>query len=126
MPFLAVRNLVEVACIPFLMLGAWRLIPNSHRWSDMEGCVDRRGLDRASDERAFPNGLFLRGGTWLGLAFPTTMDQEAFLSYGAGVLIPLGVIQGGIDFFLWGRPFAELTQYVMYNLANTARCASLV
>jgi hypothetical protein len=39
--------------------------------------------------------------------------------YGTGVLAPLLVLQGGIDLFLWGRPFAELGEYVRYNLNNT-------
>jgi hypothetical protein len=41
------------------------------------------------------------------------------LSYGAAVALPLLVVQGGIDLFLWGRPFAELTEYVGYNLVHT-------
>jgi hypothetical protein len=41
------------------------------------------------------------------------------LTYGLGLALPLAVLQGGIDLFLWGRPFAELTEYVLYNMANT-------
>jgi hypothetical protein len=41
------------------------------------------------------------------------------VAYGFGVLLPLAVVQGGIDLVLWGRPFAEITEYVLYNLANT-------
>ncbi|MCB0780671.1 MAG: hypothetical protein KDC03_14310, partial [Flavobacteriales bacterium] len=39
--------------------------------------------------------------------------------FGAGVLLPLVVFQGGIDLFIWDRPFAELTEYVMYNMAHS-------
>jgi hypothetical protein len=35
------------------------------------------------------------------------------------VALPLAVLQSGIDLFLWGRPFAEFTEYVLYNMANT-------
>ena len=115
MPFLAVRNLVEVACIPFLMLGSWRL-------------VQREGAPGLRD--------MLLAGLWIGLAVNVRFQTLFFaagpglalllqrrwspaLGYGLGVALPLVVVQGGIDLFLWGRPFAELTEYVAYNLVNT-------
>ncbi len=115
MPFLAVRNLVEVVCIPFLLLGAWRL-------------VDREGGPTVKDA--------LVAGVWIGLAMNVRFQTIFFAAgpglalllqrrwmhavcYGLGVMLPLAVIQGAIDGLLWGRPFAELTQYVLYNLANT-------
>ena len=27
-------------------------------------------------------------------------------------------IQSGVDLFMWGRPFAEISEYVRYNFAN--------
>jgi hypothetical protein len=30
----------------------------------------------------------------------------------------VALIQGGIDFYIWGRPFAELTEYFLYNTEN--------
>ena len=115
MPFLSVRNLVEMACIPLLMIGSLRL------------------LDAAGDRAWHPA---LVAGLWIGLAMNVRFQTIFFaagpglaflimrrwgqaLAYGAGVLLPLAVIQGGIDLFLWGRPWAEITQYVLYNLNNT-------
>ncbi len=115
MPFLAVRNLVEVACIPFLMLGAWEMIRRP------EGAGTRQ---------------LLLAGIWIGLAMNIRFQTIFFAAgpglallmqrrwkgtwvYGLGVLSPLLVLQGGIDLFLWGRPFAELGEYVLYNLNNT-------
>lgn len=114
MPFLAVRNLVEVVCIPFLMLAAWQLV---------------------KDERPAPRAVLLAG-VWVGMAINIRFQTIFFaagpglvllamrrwadgLRYGAGVLLPLVLLQGGIDLFIWGRPFAEMTEYVRYNLANT-------
>ncbi|MBK7382763.1 MAG: glycosyltransferase family 39 protein [Flavobacteriales bacterium] len=115
MPFLAVRNLVEVACIPFLMLGAWRLIRSTDGPTWKDALIAGVWIGLAMNVRF--QTIFFAVGPGLALLFQRRWMQA--FSYGAGVLIPLGVIQGGIDFFLWGRPFAELTQYVMYNLANT-------
>ncbi len=115
MPFLAVRNLVEVACIPFLMLGVWRLL------RDTDGPTARGAL---------------LAGVWIGLAMNVRFQTIFFAAglgfallimrrwgpaviYALGIALPLLVLQGGIDMVLWGRPFAEMTEYVLYNLANT-------
>jgi hypothetical protein len=34
------------------------------------------------------------------------------------MLVPVVLVQAGIDLFIWGRPFAEMTEYVRYNLDN--------
>ncbi|MBK9176895.1 MAG: glycosyltransferase family 39 protein [Flavobacteriales bacterium] len=114
MPFLAVRNLVEVACIPFLMLGAWRLV-RSDAPSWMDALVAGVWIGMAMNVRF--QVIFFAAGP--GLAFLMQRKWPQAITYGLGVALPLAIIQGGLDFFLWERPFAELTQYVMYNLANT-------
>ncbi|MCB0793148.1 MAG: glycosyltransferase family 39 protein [Flavobacteriales bacterium] len=115
MPFLAVRNLVEVVCIPFLMLTAWYLIR------------DERGPQRRDVLLA---GIFI--GLAMNIRFQTIFFAAApglvflfrrswtnAIVYAAGILVPLALIQGSIDLYLWGRPFAELTEYVRYNLEHT-------
>lgn len=115
MPFLAVRNLVEVACIPFLMLGAYRLVRDPASPSARDAFMAGVWVGMAMNVR-FQTIFFAAGP---GLAFLLRREWLQAVRYGIGVLLPLAVIQGGIDTFLWGRPFAEITQYVMYNLANT-------
>ena len=117
MPFLSVRQLVEVACIPFLMLGGSKL------------------LDLTSDRSRTAQLLIaFVAGIWLGFAinvrFQTLffaagpglvlllMNWRAAIAYGAGVLLPVLLVQGSIDMLLWGRPFAELTEYVRYNFEH--------
>jgi hypothetical protein len=115
MPFLSVRNLVEVACIPFLMLGAWQLV------KDPEGPTTRLALlagvciGMAINVR-FQVVFFAAGP---GLALLLQRRWAPLVAYGLGFLLPLVLIQGGIDLFLWKRPFAELTEYVLYNMVNT-------
>jgi hypothetical protein len=41
------------------------------------------------------------------------------------VLLPLAVIQSGVDLFMWGRPFAEISEYVRYNFANATTYGTL-
>lgn len=115
MPFLAVRNLVEVACIPFLMLGSWRLIRSADGPSMRDLLVAGIWIGLATNIRF--QTLFFAVGPGVALLLQRRV-RSAFV-YGFAALLPLFVLQGGIDLFLWGRPFAEITEYVVYNLANT-------
>ena len=115
MPFLSVRNLVEVACIPFLMLGAHRLLWQAGSPTPRDVLVAGIWIGLAMNIR-FQTIFFAAGP---GLALLMQKQVRSALLYGFGVALPLLVLQGGIDLFLWGRPFAELTEYVLYNLNNT-------
>ncbi|HNX85708.1 MAG TPA: glycosyltransferase family 39 protein [Bacteroidales bacterium] len=109
MPWMSVRNLVEMTSIPFLMLAYWMMLGDRKRKS-----------------------LFLSffvAGFFFGLAF-NIRPQTVFFPLGAGIVIlfqkkwrelialTLGsvfmvvLIQGGIDYFIWGKPFAEMLAYV--------------
>jgi hypothetical protein len=115
MPFLAVRNLVEVACIPFLMLGAWQLIKHGPRVSSRDALIAGIWIGLAVNVRF--QTLFFAAGPGLALLLQRRLPPA--IVYGLGVGFPLVLLQGGIDLFLWGRPFVELTEYVAYNLNNT-------
>jgi len=115
MPFLAVRNLVEVACIPFLMLGSWQLLRHGPRPSYRDVLIAGIWIGLAVNVRF--QTLFFAAGP--GLALLLHRRVAPAVVYGLGVALPLVVFQGSIDLFLWGRPFAELTEYVVYNLNNT-------
>lgn len=115
MPFLSVRNLVEVACIPFLMLGCWQLVRDAEPPGLRRALIAGIWIGLAVNVRF--QVLFFAAGP--GLAFLLQRRWGNAVAYGIGVALPLLVIQSGIDLFLWGRPFAELTEYVVYNMANT-------
>jgi hypothetical protein len=115
MPFLSVRNLVEVACIPFLMLGAWQLIKAKDGPTRRHVLLAGLWIGLAVNVRF--QTLFFAAGP--GLALLWQRKWGLAIAYGAGVAVPLLVLQSAIDLFLWGRPFAELTEYVLYNMANT-------
>lgn len=121
MPFLSVRNLVEVACIPFLMLGAWQLIKEGKGISTKAALLAGIWIGLAINIR-FQTIFFAAGP---GLAFLIHQGWRSAFIYGAGLLIPLLIVQGGLDLFLWKRPFVEITEYVRYNLENTETYGSL-
>lgn len=113
MPFISARNLFEVACIPFLMLGAWQLVKRSEGPTTTEVLLAGLWIGMAVNIRfqvlffAAGPGLVLLIGHW-----------RKALVYGLGVAASIVVLQGGIDRVIWGRPFAEITEYVGYNMAN--------
>lgn len=115
MPFLSVRNLVEVACIPFLMLGCWQLVRETEGPASRAALFAGIWIGLAVNVRF--QTLFFAAGP--GLAFLLQRKWTNAVIYAIGVAIPLVVLQSGIDLFLWGRPFAEITEYVLYNMANT-------
>jgi len=119
MPFLSVRNMVEMASIPFLMYGSLIIL--------------RQELIRRDNEPGYHQTSFLVAGFFLGLAFSVRYQTLAFtggiglallimrnwrgtISAIIGFLGSVILIQGFIDFLVWGRPFAEFTEYVNYNL----------
>jgi len=112
MPWMSVRNLIEIICIPFLMLSVWMLL---------------------KPEKKASLGAYFLSGLFLGLAFNIRM-QTVFFSIGLGLailltkkwkgtilltlgaLLPVLMIQGAIGYWLWGDPFAELAEHIRYNL----------
>jgi hypothetical protein len=114
-PWMSVRNLVEMVCIPFLILGIWFIIKNDHP--------------------ARPFRVYLTAGLFFGLAL-VIRPQTSVFSLGvvlvilfrtkwkelvalvAGIIIPVILIPGGIDLFIWGKPFVEMLGYLRYNLSG--------
>ncbi|MBK6408906.1 MAG: glycosyltransferase family 39 protein [Flavobacteriales bacterium] len=115
MPFLSVRNLVEMVSIPPLMLCAWWLIRTVARPTWKDALVAGMFAGLAIDLR-FQSAFF---GCGAGLALLLLRDVRGAVLFGVGMLIPVVLVQAGIDMFIWGRPFAEMTEYVRYNLANS-------
>ena len=116
MPWMSVRNLVEMTSIPFIMAGYWLIIRN-----------------QTSDNHLFD---WFLAGIFFGLAF-NIRPQTVFYPFAIGLIylftkkwkpllyLSLGAlfcvipIQGGIDFIIWGIPFAELLAYA--NVCITER-----
>jgi hypothetical protein len=121
MPFLSVRTLVEMACLPFLMYGTLIIL--------------RQEQIRQQDLPGFHKFSFLVAGFFLGLAF-NVRYQTALFGAGLGLALLIGrnwkgaiwtligfiisvsMFQGFIDLLIWGKPFAELIAYTKYNVTH--------
>jgi hypothetical protein len=115
MPFLAVRNLVEMVSIPPLMLCGWWMLRDGETPAGRSLFIAGLWAGLAVDLR-FQTVFF---GCGAGLALLLRKDLRGALLLGLGMLVPIALVQGGIDLAIWGRPFAEMTEYVQYNLANS-------
>lgn len=114
MPWLSVRNLVEVVCIPPLMMATWYVIKY--------------------DKDNYRSGLY--AGAMLGLAFCIRFQTAMFISgFGLallfmqrwksiswlvlGFVISVGIVQMVTDVLIWKKPFVEFAEYVRYNMENS-------
>jgi hypothetical protein len=116
-PFIAVRNLVEYTSIPFLMMGLWMVVVARKNdkpffWWMAAGLI----FGMAFNVRF--QTLIIPGGIGLALLYEKRWKQTFFLAL--GTLISMVVIQGSIDFFVWGTPFVQFIEYVNYNMHHAA------
>lgn len=114
MPFFGVRNLVEMVCISPFLYGIWLLVKSDFKahWK-----------------------IYLLAGIWFGIAFSVRLQLAVFYAgFGLcllvmqkwkgsialffGFVIGAFVSQGIIDWYLWGKPFAELMEYINYNSSD--------
>jgi len=115
MPWFSVRNLVEIVPIPLLILSTWIILKNSKgksRWQSflIAGLIAGIGFSIRYQT------IIYAGGMGLALLFQKKYRQG--IVFGIGYFLMVALFQGGIDFFIWGRPFAELTEYFLYNTEN--------
>lgn len=113
MPFLSVRNLVEIVCIPFLMYGFWVLMRKSSlTWKDFLWAGFVFGLAYSVRFQT----MLIIGGVGLALLF---RNFKGAIIFGTGSLLSIVLVQGGVDMMVWGKPFAEMIAYIRYNIVSS-------
>lgn len=109
LPFLSVRNIVETAAIPFLVIGVWLLVRNRNGrdflWAGL--------IMGVAISFRYQIGVFAIG---VAAVYFFQAKWKPFLLFCGGVLAMFILTQGLVDYLIWGRPFAELLAYVVYNL----------
>lgn len=109
LPFLSVRNLVEVTSIPFLMASVWFMVKEETKRSFfIAGLLLGIAISFRYQIAIYAVGagaLLLFQRKWAGL-----------LSYSLGTVLIFCVTQGFVDYLIWGYPFAEFQGYVIYNM----------
>ena len=114
MPWLSVRNLVEVVAIPFLMAATWLYVKDeSPKWGRVLWVGILMGMAMCVRYQV----MFFIGGFGLALLIMKRWRDAAI--FAIGVVLSFSVIQCIPDMLLWHRPFAEFWEYVSYNLDNS-------
>ena len=114
LPFLSVRNLVEITAIPFLMWGVWLLLKNDKKYALFyAGLLIGVAISFRYQIAVFaiPIALF----------YFFKQQFRAFFLFSGGVTLTFCVTQGIVDAFVWGYPFAEFLGYALYNVNEGTR-----
>jgi hypothetical protein len=109
LPFVSVRNLVEVAALPFLVSGVWILLKNASLKNFLIGGL----LIGMAVSFRYQIGVFAIG---IAAYYFFKGQFKLCFTFSAGILIVFGITQGLVDYLIWGYPFAELHSYVTYNM----------
>ncbi len=115
MPWLSVRNLAEVVPIPLLLMSTWMMLRKKDDSKAVKAFIFA-GLIAGLVFSVRYQTIIYAGGMGLVLLFQYRFRQA--LLFGVSYFFMAALIQGGIDMYIWGRPFAELTEYFRYNAEN--------
>ncbi len=110
MPWMSVRNLVEIQCVPFLLWGTWIYLKKEN--PTIKTAILSGLISGVAFSIRFQSIFFLVG---FGLALLCIRQFRNAAVWGISALFCMFLIQGGIDFFVWGKPCVELFEYVRYN-----------
>ena len=113
MPFGSVRNLVEIVCIPFMMLGLWFIYSAKETAHGLRLYLLAGMIMGLGFSIRFQTAVFISG---VGLVMLLTKQWKPLLYFAMGVIMSIIAVQGIIDYFVWGYPFAEMGEYIRYNI----------
>ncbi len=115
-PMISVRNLVEFVCIPFIMYGLWIIIKSDCKTRYYTWLWAGIIFGLAFNIR-FQTALIIGS---IGLVMLIQSKWKEAITVALGTILSIIIFQGGIDYFVWGKPFVQLTEYVDYNMHNAA------
>jgi len=114
-PFLSVRNLVEFVCVPFLMYGTWKIIDTGNKTSFLLWLWIGVVFGLAFNIR-IQSALYTTG---VGIVLLYQKKWRQLFILGLGFLLPFVLLQGGIDYLVWGKPFIQMQSYIIYNMHHS-------
>lgn len=109
LPFVSVRNLVEVAALPFLVYGVWLALKKEKIGNFI---LAGMFIGMAVSFR-YQIGVFAMG---IAAYYFFKWQFKLFFAFSFGVVLLFILTQGLVDYFIWGYPFAELISYITYNM----------
>jgi len=114
MPMLSVRNLVEMFCIPPLLIATW-LAVNPERKEKLSTYFWMGILCGIAINTRFQTAMFSAG---FGLILLFRKNWKHLFIFCLMVAATFFAVQGIVDLFIWGKPLAEFRAYIAYNMTN--------
>lgn len=112
-PNFSVRNLVEMVTIPPLLWAVWLMVRDQSE-KRMNLVFWAAVLAGVAVGIRYQSVIFVGG---MGLALLVHRKWKRALIFGLASFASFFVTQG-VDLFIWHRPFAELQEYIVYNLEH--------
>jgi len=114
MPWLSVRNLVEVVCIPILFLGSWTIIKDRDKYKILSFCLAGIYFGLAFSVRY--QTLIFTGGVLLALLILKRWKEV--LALAGGLVLIVILTQGLVDYLIWDLPFGQIREYINHNIVH--------
>jgi hypothetical protein len=111
-PFLSVRNLIEMVCIPPMMAGFYYALISKEKMRAAWMAGVWFGITFI-----FRYQTFSISATVL-LIFLFRKELKTMALFVCGFLVTVLLIQGSADMFAWGYPFASFKEYMLYNATH--------
>jgi hypothetical protein len=112
-PYLSVRNLIEMVCIPPLMAGTYYILKSSERRSAVWFSGICFGLAFVFRYQT----LFVTATVAMVLLYQK--QWKSFFYFSIACFVTMLLVQGSADVFAWGYPFAAVLAYVGYNSTHS-------
>lgn len=110
-PILSVRTMVEMVCVPFMLMSIYYLLKDDIKYKHYLIAGIFMGLAIAFRIQIY----LIWGGIGLVLLFQRKIIEAVI--FGISTIGALFISQI-TDLFLWGYPFAEISQYILYNTTH--------
>lgn len=115
-PFLSVRNLVELISVPLVLWAILLVIDKTKNTKLIYWLLAGILLGFAFNIRL--QTALITGG--MGLVFLFEKKFVKAIVLGGGFLLIVAIFQGLVDYYFWGYPFAQLGEYVGYNMHSAS------
>lgn len=113
MPWLSVRNLVEIVCVPFLLWATYLYIKDT---KPKTSNIIYSALLMAIAFALRFQVIFFIGGFGLAMLIYKQFKEAIIWTF---VLLVAFFLTQGADLYIWKRPFAEMQEYIMYNFTHS-------
>ena len=113
-PFISVRNLVEFVSIPFLMWGLWLIIKNKTLKTVSLAFWAGFLFGLAFDTRF--QTVLISGSFGFALLFQKRWKEVIWIALGS--FLSIIIVQGVVDYIIWGKAFTQIIGYVSYNATH--------